>query len=88
MTPDHQQTIETTLQLAYARALEWNKNLAIPPGKNPPQYTHEMLWNSPLGRDLVTVAGYVEGYSSSEDTHSRKPDFACRINFTRRSWAS
>lgn len=67
MTPDHQQTIEETLQLAYMRAVEWNKNLAIPTGKNPPPYTREMLWNSPLGRDLVTVASYVEGYQSPED---------------------
>jgi excisionase family DNA binding protein len=67
MTPDHQHTIEEALQLAYTRTLEWNQNLAIPTGKNPPPYTREILLNSPLCRDLVTVASYVEGYQSQED---------------------
>ena len=67
MTPDHQQTIEDTLQLAYARTVEWNTIMAVPQGKNPPKYTHDMLWNSTLGRDLTALAKYIEGYSSSED---------------------
>jgi hypothetical protein len=62
LTPDHQQTIENVLQAAYARTIEWNNSMAIPQGKNPPQYTHDMLWASPLGRDLQAIANYVEGY--------------------------
>ena len=67
MTPDHQQTIEEVLQFAYARAVEWNNMLTIPFGKNPPRYTHEMLWNSPLARDLTAIAAYTEGHKPSED---------------------
>ncbi len=67
MTPDHQQMIERTLQFAYARAIEMNTSMAIPQGKNPPQYTAEMMWASPLGRDLTTIANYVEGYQIQED---------------------
>jgi excisionase family DNA binding protein len=67
MTPDHQQVIENTLQLAYARCMEWNNMLSIPQGKNPPKYTHEMLWGSPLAHDLVAIASYVEGYPAAED---------------------
>ena len=67
MTPDHQQTIEDVLQLSYARANELNNSLNIPFGKNPPRYTREMLWESPLGRDLVAIAHYVEGYPASGD---------------------
>jgi excisionase family DNA binding protein len=67
MTPDHQKTIEDTLQAAYARAIEWNNSMAIPQGKNPPQYTYEMLWACPLGHDLQAIAQYVEGYPVPED---------------------
>lgn len=67
MTPDHQQTIEDILQFAYARTIEWNNIMAIPMGKNPPKYTHDMLWNSTLGHDLTAIANYIEGYPSSED---------------------
>lgn len=67
MTPDHQRTIEATLQSAYARAIEWSRQMAIPLGKNPPQYTYEMLWASPLARDLTTIAAYVEGHPTQED---------------------
>jgi excisionase family DNA binding protein len=67
MTPDHQKTIERTLQSAYARTSELINNMAIPPGKNPPSYTAEMMWNSPLGRDLTAIANYVEGYQVQED---------------------
>jgi excisionase family DNA binding protein len=67
MTPDHQQLIENTLQAAYARAIEMNTSLTIQPGKNPPKYTHEMMWNSPLGQDLTTIANYVEGHPTQED---------------------
>jgi excisionase family DNA binding protein len=62
MTPDHRQLIENTLQLAYARSSEWMRSLAIPLGKNPPTYTKEMLWDSPLGKDLQAIANSVEGY--------------------------
>jgi excisionase family DNA binding protein len=67
ITPDHQQTIENTLQSAYARTIEWNNTMAIPLGKNPPQYTHEMLWNCPLARDLTSIAQYIEGYPVAEE---------------------
>ncbi len=67
MTPDHHQTIENTLISAYARTVEWNNTMKIPQGKNPPQYTHEMLWASPLGLDLQAIANYVEGYQAPED---------------------
>lgn len=67
MTPDHQQTIENALQGAYARTIEWNNSMDIPQGKNPPQYTHEMLWACPLGRDLQAIANYVEGYPAPEN---------------------
>lgn len=62
MTPDHQRIIEKTLQSAYARTSELINSMAIPPGKNPPAYTTEIMWNSPLGRDLTAIANYVEGY--------------------------
>lgn len=67
MTPDHQQMIEKTLQFAYARAIEMNTSMAIPQGKNPPQYTVETMWASPLGKDLTAIANYVEGYQIQED---------------------
>lgn len=67
MTPDHQKTIERSLQSAYARTSELITSMAIPPGKNPPPYTTEMMWNSPLGRDLTAIANYVEGYQIQED---------------------
>lgn len=67
MTPDHQQTIEQTLQLVYARAIELNTLLNVPLVKNPSPYTREIMWNSPLGRDLAAVAHYVEGYQAQED---------------------
>jgi hypothetical protein len=67
MTPDHAQLVEATLQSAYARTIEWHNNLAIPLGKNPPQYTHEMLWNCPLARDLSALVNYVEGYEVQKD---------------------
>jgi excisionase family DNA binding protein len=67
MTPDHQLAIENALQLAYARAIELQNMLAVPQGKNPLKYTHEMLWDSPLGRDLQAIAAYVEGYQIQED---------------------
>ena len=51
MTPDHQHTIEETLQFAYARATELNTLLNIPFGKNPACYTRELMWESSLGRD-------------------------------------
>jgi hypothetical protein len=66
MTPDHEQLVESTLQLAYARTGEWMKNLAIPLGKNPPIYTRAMMWSSPLGQDLQAIANYVEGYPVEE----------------------
>jgi excisionase family DNA binding protein len=62
MTPDHQQLIENTLQLAYARSLAWLGSMAIPQGTNPPVYTQGMMWNSPLGQDLQAIANSVEGY--------------------------
>ena len=62
MTPDHEQLVERTLQLAYARTGEWMKSLAIPLGKNPPIYTRAMMWSSPLGQDLQAIANSVEGY--------------------------
>jgi Helix-turn-helix domain len=62
MTPDHQRLIENTLQLAYARSVEWTNSLAVPLDKNLPSSTREMLWKSPLGQDLQTIANYVEGY--------------------------
>ena len=67
MTPDHQQLIERTLQFAYARSTEFINSMAIPPGKNPPKYTVEMMWASPLGKDLTAIANYVEGYQIQED---------------------
>jgi Helix-turn-helix domain len=67
MTPDHQKLIEDTLQLAYARAIEWQHGMAIPMGKNPPPYTTEMLWSCPLAHDLAAIANYVEGYAPTED---------------------
>lgn len=67
MTPDHEKTMKTTLELAYSRTIEWNKSIAIPQGKNPPQYTYEMLWQCPLAMDLKTIADYVEGYETPED---------------------
>ena len=67
MTPDHQKTIERALQSAYARTSGLITSLAIPPGKNPPTYTTEMMWNSPLARDLTAIANYVEGYPIQED---------------------
>ncbi len=67
MTPDHQQAIENTLQLTYARTTELHNMLNIPLGKNPPRYTREMMWDSPLGHDLQAVANYVEGYQVQED---------------------
>jgi excisionase family DNA binding protein len=67
MTPDHQQTIENTLQLAYARTIELTNMFAIPQGKNPPSYTRDMLWNCPLAHDLQAVASYIEGYQVQED---------------------
>jgi excisionase family DNA binding protein len=67
LTPDHQQAIENALQLTYARTVELNNMLAIPQGKNPPKYTHDMLWASPLGRDLQAVAAYIEGYPIEEN---------------------
>src|SRR5450432_2909692 len=66
MTPDHEQLVESTLQLAYARTGEWMKNLAIPVGTNPPVYTKGMMWSSPLGQDLQAIANYVEGYPAPE----------------------
>jgi excisionase family DNA binding protein len=62
MTPDHQQLIENTLQLAYARSVTWLNSMAIPQGTNPPVYTKGMMWNSPLGQDLQAIANSVEGY--------------------------
>jgi excisionase family DNA binding protein len=67
MTPDHQKTIERTLQSAYARTTELITSMAVPPGRNPPAYTTEMMWNSPLGKDLTAIANYVEGYQVQED---------------------
>lgn len=67
MTPDHEQLIANTLQLAHARAVEWLGSMAIPLGKNPPAYTLETMWNSPLGRDLVAIANYVEGYPAPQE---------------------
>lgn len=67
MTPDHEQLIVNTLQIAHGRAIEWLVGMAIPLGKTPPAYTPEMMWNSPLGRDLVAIAHYVEGYSSPQE---------------------
>lgn len=67
MTPDHQQTIENTLQLAYARTFELSNALAIPQGKKPIQYTRDMLWSCPLARDLQAIAAYIEGYQVQED---------------------
>jgi len=67
MTPDHSQLIQETLQLATNRANEWISRMAIPAGKNPPQYTADMMWNSPLGRDLQLIVNYVEGYQVPED---------------------
>lgn len=66
MTPDHQQLIESTLQLAYARSLAWLSSMAIPQGLNPPLYTKGMMWNSPLGQDLQVIANSVEGYPVEE----------------------
>ncbi len=67
MTPDHAQIVETTLQLAYTQTMTWNTRMAIPFGKNPPPYTTEMMWNSPLGLDLSALVMYVEGYQPQED---------------------
>jgi excisionase family DNA binding protein len=65
MTPDHQQLIHKTLQFAYARSVELDTSMAIPLGNN--QYTTDMMWASPLGRDLTAIANYVEGYQIQED---------------------
>ena len=62
MTPDHRKVIEVTLQFTYSRTAELIKSMAIPPGKNPPAYTAEIMWDSPLARDLQAIANYVEGY--------------------------
>ena len=67
MTPDYGQLIANTLQLAHGRTVEWLGSMAIPLGKNPPTYTPEMMWNSPLGRDLVAIAHYVEGYPPPQE---------------------
>ncbi len=81
MTPDHQQLIENTLQLAYARTTELQNILAIPQGKNPPTYTREMLWDSPLARDLIAIANYTEGYAPPAD----QEDIPALINRTARA---
>lgn len=67
MTPNHQQLIHNMLQFVYARSIELNNSMAIPRGKNPPQYTAEMMWASPLGKDLTAISNYVEGYQIQEN---------------------
>ena len=67
MTPDHKTTIQSALEAAYTRTVELNNALNIPTGKNPPTYTYDLLWASPLAHDLTAIAEYTEGHQAPED---------------------